>query len=217
MPINAAAGRFGLALHRAERGEVVLTEQCLSRAVHGLGIERARDPGAAQALERGACARVQDVVAIDPADRGVPRMEPRSDLGGPFERDGRWQPGVGAEHPRARGAPCRRVEVDDLADRVNAGIGPSRTGRLDGCTGNEGQGALDRILEGRCVSLRLPARVIRAVVLDQSRDAQSRDALLAQPGSDSIRRDASCFWLAEPSCTTSSRMLRAPSGSPMSM
>ena len=40
---------------------------------------------------------------------------------------------------------------------------------------------------------------------------------LFQPGRDSSRRFASCFCETEPSASTSRRMLRAPSGSPMSM
>jgi hypothetical protein len=77
-------------------------------------------PCGARALQRGARAAVQDVVAVNTrrvarGAHGIPR-----DFPGPLQRDGRRQLGVGAQHPGARRALQRGVEVDDLADRVHA-------------------------------------------------------------------------------------------------
>ena len=61
----------------------------------------------------------------------------------------------------------------------------------------------------------LPAGVTCAVVLDP--DGQTSRRAAHAPGRESISRRASCFCELLPSASTSCRMLRAPSGSPMSM
>ena len=104
--------------------------------------------------------------------------------------------------------------MHDLSQGMHSLVGAPGTDGNDAFACNEGQGGLNRILDGYGLRLGLPAGVGGAVVFDQRRDAVVR---AAQPGKASIKRCASCFWLAEPSFTTSSRMLRAPSGSPMSM
>src|SRR5450631_437146 len=197
----------------------MLAEQRLRGAVHGCGVEVTVYPGAARALERRARAAIRNVVPIDPAQRAVPRMKPRRDRARPLHGDRGRQLGICPQHPGARGAHRRGVEVDDLTDGVNAGVGTAGANRDYGRAGDESNGILHRVLHGGRVRLRLPSGVPGAVVLDQGRYAPGVRSLVghAQPGSDSIRRVASCFWLAEPSWTTSSRMLRAPSGSPISI
>jgi len=99
--------------------------------------------------------------------------------------------------------------VDDLHVGVHAGIGPTGRRDFDRVIRDAGERRFDDRLDPHCVRLRLPAAEGRAVVLQ----AEGDSGYLI----DSIRRCASCFWLALPSDSTSSRMLRAPSGSPMSM
>ena len=99
--------------------------------------------------------------------------------------------------------------MNDLHRGVHAGIGPAGGSHFDGMIGDDGERGFDDRLDPQCMRLRLPAAERTAVVLQAERDS---GYLI-----DSIRRCASCFWLALPSDSTSSRMLRAPSGSPMSM
>ena len=99
--------------------------------------------------------------------------------------------------------------MNDLHGSVHAGVRAASGGHCNGVIGNGGQRCFDDRLDPQCVRLRLPAAERTAVILQAERDS---GYLI-----DSIRRCASCFWLALPSDSTSSRMLRAPSGSPMSM
>ncbi len=99
--------------------------------------------------------------------------------------------------------------MNDLHRGVHAGIRPAGGSHFDRMIGDGGQRSFDDRLDPQRVRLRLPAAERTAVVLQAERDS---GYLI-----DSIRRCASCFWLALPSDSTSSRMLRAPSGSPMSM
>ena len=60
--------RFGLAFGGAERGEVVFADQALRGAMHRGGIEQARHPPGAAAVERQIGAAVDDAVEIVPRD-----------------------------------------------------------------------------------------------------------------------------------------------------
>jgi hypothetical protein len=61
--------------------------------------------------------------------------------------------------------------MDDLADGVNAGIGPAGANGDYGLAGDESDGILHRVLHRGRVRLRLPSRVIGTVVLHQGRYA----------------------------------------------
>jgi hypothetical protein len=99
--------------------------------------------------------------------------------------------------------------VDDVLGGVHAGIGTAGRRDFNGMVRHRGERSFDDRLDSQRMRLRLPAAKRAAVVLQ----AESDSGYLI----DSIRRCASCFWLALPSASTSSRMLRAPSGSPISM
>jgi len=201
-PLDPSHAGLRLALDRPERREVELADERLGGAVHGSGIERTRDPGAAQPLKGGARARIQDVVAVDAPHGTVPGMEVRRDLAGPLKRNGRRQAGVGPQYPGARSAHGSVSKwITCPTAWTPASVRPAQVA-LTGAPATKAS-ARSTILETRRVRLGLPAGKFRSVVLHQRREA-TRGADDAQPGSDSIRREASCFWLAEPSCTTSS-------------
>jgi len=100
---------------------------------------------------------------------------------------------------------------------VDPGVGTAGAHQAHRGGGDVAEGGFSRVLNTADAGLLgLPAGELRTVVLE--RDGNAWQGLgLAQPGSDSMSRWASCFWATDPSVTTSSRMLRAPSGSPMSM
>ena len=125
--------------------------------------------------------------------------------------------GVGTEQPATICATCPGVEMNGLCDRVNAGIGSASAGCLDRFVCHLRQCVFNDGLDADTVTLALPAVIRCAVVLDTECDTKSfvLDAY-AYPGSESISCCACCFWLSSPSSSTSSRMLRAPPGSPMS-
>src|SRR4029079_724905 len=130
------------------------------------------------------------------------------------------------------------VEVGHLMQRVHTGVGAPGavdvhrlTGYLADCSGKHAFHAAASLLD-------LPADEVGAVVLETQCDSwhtrrseacnpapqtQRRHAAVvhregktAQAVSTSIRLCASRRWFGSPSSRTSSRILRAPSGSPMS-
>ena len=107
------------------------------------------------------------------------------------------------------------LEMGDLGAGVDTGVGPACGGNGDRMIRNRRKGFLDTILDRRPAGLMLPTGVGGAVVFDT--DGETSRLAAHAPGRVSISRRASCFWDALPSASTSCRMLRAPSGSPMSM
>ena len=75
---------------------------------------------------------------------------------------------VGVERPQKHLGRQRRLgaEADDLAQGVNAGVGPPAGQHADSLAGHFGDGVFQRFLNGRLVGLDLPAGVGRAVVGD---------------------------------------------------
>ena len=173
-PLDAPDGGFRLALHRTERGEIVLADQRLCRGMHGRGIERTMDPRRPRALQRRARAAVQDAVTVDAANGPVPRMKADAHLARPLQGNRRREPGVRAQHPGAWGAHGVGIEMNDLAGRVHAAVGAAGADDDDGLAGYEGDRGLDGILDRRRVLLRLPAGVFGAVILDDGCDAATR-------------------------------------------
>lgn len=109
---------------------------------------------------------------------------------------------------------CRRVEVRHHLERMHAGVGATGRDQFDGLVGDLRQRVLQVALHAARVRLELPAGERGAVVLDAERETRHEPA---RQGRLAISRSASWRWVELPSCNTSSRMLRAPSGSPMSM
>ena len=63
-----------------------------------------------------------------------------------------------------------RVEVNDLAHRVNAGIGAAGANGNDGVARDERKRCLDGVLNRDRMHLRLPTGVVGAVILDDGGD-----------------------------------------------
>ena len=133
---------------------------------------------------------------------------------GPEHGDFRSDVGVRTERPRVQRPLCCRVEVRHHLERMHAGVGAAGSDQFDGLVCDLRQRALQFTLHAARVRLELPAGERRAVVLDAERETRHEPA---RQGRLAISRSASWRWVELPSCNTSSRMLRAPSGSPMSM
>jgi len=116
-----------LALDAAERAEIVLTQQCLRRRMHRIGIQRAPLPAQGLPVQRRPHLAVQQPIAITPRTRGKTRMEIGGHRHAPAHTDRRRQPRGGAQHPAARRARHITVEMHDLAFAVHAGIGTPGT------------------------------------------------------------------------------------------
>ena len=213
-----------LALGAAKCIEVMFPEQPLRALAHTLDGQRMSHGERAAGRERRARAAVQDQVSIGTRDGTVARMEMPRDRCGVDETDIRRQVGIGTQHPGAGLAASQGIEMRDLRPRMHAGIGAPGADQGNRRIGNACERALQLSLHARRRGLRLPAGIGAPVVFDLQRDTphartdrRSRSREQGQPGNASIRRRASCFCDREPSLSTSERMLRAPSGSPMSI
>src|SRR5688500_17682290 len=91
------------------------------------------------------------------------------DFARPEHTQVRSRQAVRAEHPRAFGPHRARVEMDDLGERVHAGVRATGSGRFDGMIGHAGQGAYELTLHRSRVRLLLPAGELGAVVLETER------------------------------------------------
>jgi hypothetical protein len=98
-PVERFDRALGLAMRRAEGGEIVQPHEPLRRFMHGVSIKRHRHlPGLAH-LQRQRRPPVDDAVHIAPADARKARMPVLRHRLGPEDRDGqRSQPGI---HPLA--------------------------------------------------------------------------------------------------------------------
>lgn len=137
---------------------------------------------------------------------------------GPLHADTAWQQRVGTEHPGTQRALCVGIEVHHLTTGVDSRVGASRAYGGHRVCCHSLQCGLQRFLNGRqpgC-ALGLPAREAAAVVFDAERDAQ-----WLRQACHHIRNCCGCVRAAPPppapSLSTSSRMSRAPSISPMSI
>jgi len=81
--------------------------------------------------------------------------------------------GVDAPPQRLRGQRLAHVEMRDLPERVDAGIGSPRARELERLLADRGaNGALDLTLDGARVLLLLPAAVFRSRVFDRQLESR---------------------------------------------
>jgi len=108
-----------------------------------------------------------EVVVVDFCFCAVSRVEVRRDGGDFPDAD------IGGEERIERGAEelffkkFLAVEVGCLAKRMDARIGPARSGEIEGVAKGGPKGRLDEGLNGGLVFLHLPARIMGAVIGDE--------------------------------------------------
>jgi hypothetical protein len=125
-------------------------------------------PSRAITPERRANGRIQQHVPVSPGSCAEAGIELIAGGDSPAHRDRRRQKGVDASNPRARGPVGWGVELHDLLQGMNAGIGAAGAAGLHGVTGNLRQRGLDDVLQRGLAAeprrLRLPAAEAGAVV-----------------------------------------------------
>ena len=129
---QAAHRRLRLAARRAKRREVVLAEPGSSQPPSSRRSRAScRSHQARRAQQRGPSGLLKDRVAVAAAHGRAARVEVGRNFAHPPNRDVGRQVRVDAEQPLARRPRDARVEVRDLLQRVNAGIGASRAVHAD--------------------------------------------------------------------------------------
>ena len=195
----------------------MLAKQFICGLLHGYFVERVMHPPRPVPIHGRAKKSVQYRITVASGSSGKTRVKLVVDALRPAHIDIVRKVGVSAKQPAAVGAIRPGVEMNSLRESVDAGIGSTGTGCLDRFVCYLRQCVFNNGLDADTLTLALPAVIGCAVILDAECDTKSfvLDAY-AYPGSESISCCACCFWLSSPSLSTSSRMLRAPPGSPMS-
>ena len=168
----------------------MVADQRQRRGVHRLGVERPADLPRPAGIERKRRAPVDDPIAVAPLDGGETGVEAVVNGLGIGHRDGPgFQMVVQRLSDAERFGVARDVEVDDLRQRMDAGIGPA---------GREGDDLLaaefldcffQALLDRQAVVLALPADERTAVVFQGELEASGHDRTvpggMAKPRSNS--------------------------------
>ena len=161
--LDSAVGPLGL-----EAAEVVPADERLGRPRHRRRVERLPARGSSSAAGTGRHRAVVDHVAVQLAHGvavGVERL--RHVLGRRATTTSSRQMGVDRPQQTFGGELRVGVEVDDLADGVDAGIGSAAGVDADALLAGElGDGLFERLLHGAVAGLRLPAVEVGAVVAE---------------------------------------------------
>ena len=176
-----------------ERFEVVQADERGCRLLHRRQVERLLDPPDVRFSERGPASR--DVVQVASRSGVVPGVElVRRLLDGDDVDVGR-QLVVDSAAQRLSVEVRVDVEVRDLRQRVDAGVGASRPVQLElRAAGRRADRPIDLALNRARVLLNLPAAVASARVLDEEPESRHASVRCVQPahdpGHERARRDA---------------------------
>ena len=124
-------GRQRLAHRGAEAAEIVLADQQRGGGAHRVAVQRAEDPAAQACLDRRTHRGLPEQEGVATGTCAVARVEVGRDGLRPLHGDVLGEIAVGAAHPRELLANDGGVEVDDLVQRVHAGVGPTGAHRRD--------------------------------------------------------------------------------------
>ena len=158
--------RQRLAVGRPEGGKIVLADQVGGGAAHGLDLQRAERPAHRAPVDRRFDGRFDDDVGVTPTSGEVARMEVVCHWHTPLDRDVARQVAVGAADPGERVTGAVGVEVDDLIEAVDTGVGAASAHGLDGRHRELGERLFQVVLNRAAVWLALPAVVSGAAVGD---------------------------------------------------
>ncbi len=173
----------GLALHRAEGGEIVLADQPVGAGLHRRGVEPVRHPpGPAAIVHQRRAARHQPE-QVAPFHRREPRVEiARHPGAGDHGHRRRLQMEIERLAEPERVPVLRQVAMRHLAERVHPGIGAPGGGDARRVRFQLRQRRLDRRLHRRLVFLPLPAGERPAVILDFQGVARHGRGIARAPG-----------------------------------
>ena len=170
-PVERLDRAHGLAVRRAEGGEIMLPDQPLRRAVHGLGIRRRDDLPGAVAIQGQRRPAVDDAIKIAPPGAGEARVPVGGDHFALRHRD-RIGTQVRVDRPHQPKGREPRVDIAMTAHRhsVDPGISPTRAVQRDPLAVHPMDCGLDRALDAGSVLLALEAEEGAAVEFESERE-----------------------------------------------
>ena len=121
----------------------------------------------------GTLVPVQKVIPVLSRESAEPGVEIFTDTTRPAHRDSSREHRVDTADPRTHWTVSLGIEVNNLANGVNARVGSAGTNRLDFMCGDFSDGAFDRILHTASLGLGLPSAECGAIVFDSERYAHS--------------------------------------------
>ena len=191
----------------------MLSQQSLRGFVHDCGVQWLVHPPRTIAIKRRSLETIENAILVAAIGCRKPRVKRLIDGVYPGHVDVIGKIAVRPEQPATRTSFAACIKVDYLARCVHARVGSTRADDLYRFIGDQCECFFETLLYAQSGFLPLPAVITRAVVFDAGRDA---NIVFRQLGRESSSCCACCRWPSSPSSSTSSRMLRAPPGSPMS-
>ncbi len=166
-PVERLDRRLRLALGGAEGGEIVLAGEGLRRGVHGLVVEALGNPPDAAAVDDRRRSAIEQAIEVVAPDRRETGIEIIADGFGREDGDG-LAPQMGVEGVAHRvGRPVAdKVDMGDLTEGMDAGVGAPGALDHDRLAAKGGDRLFDRLLYGAAVLLTLPADIGAAVIFD---------------------------------------------------
>jgi hypothetical protein len=123
-----------IAWHSAERNALksCVPTSASGRTAHGVAVEAAKGPSGEAAFERRPHRRFEQQVCVAAPARAGPRVKALRNEAAPLHRDVGRQIAIGATRPGVGRARDLGVEMNDLVQRMDAGVGAAGADRADG-------------------------------------------------------------------------------------
>src|SRR5260370_10849008 len=176
---------------RFEAAKIVSPPQAFRRPPHGIGIQSMPALMTIPAQERIGRRPVVDHIPIKLAFSIAVGIKCLRHIRRLANHDVGWQMSIqGSNQYIGRMLGCC-VEVDDLADRVNTGVGSPAGIGMRSFTSERGDGGLEGFLHGSKPRLRLPAEEVGAIVAQGQLDVAHRtaqDSSFHPPRQDPLRQ-----------------------------
>jgi hypothetical protein len=173
-----------------EGPEVTHPDEGRGGLTHMLDVQGISDPPDVLLGEGGSSAR--DLIQVAPLDRVVTGVETMRDDVGREDMDVGGQFVIEAKYKSVRRNARADIEMGDLRQRMDPGVGPPRSVQLEVLPpGDRANGPIDLTLDGAGVLLDLPTAVARSGVLDGQLETRHADIVCAPKGA-SVRLRNHC-------------------------
>ena len=147
----------------------MLTQQQLCSRAHALAVQRLKYPAHATVLYAGAYGGLQQHIGITTrggTGAGVKALGAAGHLDSPLHGNVLGEEGVGATYPGVGRTLQLGVEVNNLHQSVNTGVGAACTNGGHLLSSKAAQGRFEFVLYGVAIGLTLPASISLTVVAD---------------------------------------------------
>ena len=159
----------------------MLADQRGGRLTHRRNCQRPEYPAGSVSPMGMRDSRPANEIAVGSCPRPESRMKVGRNLARPLHRDGLGQTGIDTSDPGGQWTPCLGIEVNDLRQRMNAGIGAPGADRRHTMAGKRRQGNFNQILDRVAGRLGLPTGKSGTVIGQTERQPHDRRRTTIRP------------------------------------